>query len=86
MNAVLLGSMSIFFCTLTALAQEAASYPAKTVRIVVPYNAGGQSDTLARVIGQKLSEKWGQPVVIDNRAGAGGNIGTEFVARAAPDG
>jgi tripartite-type tricarboxylate transporter receptor subunit TctC len=66
-----------------ALAQ---SYPSKPVRVVVPYAAGGTVDTVARAFGQKFSEAWGQPMVIDNRAGAGGNIGTEVVAKAAPDG
>ena len=65
---------------------HAQSYPAKSIRIVVPYAAGGGSDILARIIGQKMTDSWGQQVVVDNRAGAGGNIGTEIVARAAPDG
>jgi tripartite-type tricarboxylate transporter receptor subunit TctC len=56
------------------------------VRIVVPYPPGGGTDVVARAIGQKLAEAWKQNVVIDNRGGGGGNIGTEFVARAAPDG
>ena len=64
----------------------AQSYPAKSVRVVVPFSAGGATDIVARVIGQKLGEAWGQQVVIDNRAGAGGNIGGELVAKAAPDG
>ena len=53
----------------------AQSYPAKSVRVIVPFSAGGATDIVARVIGQKLGEAWGQQVVIDNRAGAGGNIG-----------
>jgi len=64
----------------------AQSYPAKSVRVIVPFSAGGATDIVARVIGQKLGEAWGQQVVIDNRAGAGGNIGGELVAKAAPDG
>ena len=55
----------------------AQDFPARTVKIVVPQTPGGASDSLARIIGQKLSEKWGQPVVVENRAGAGGNVGTE---------
>jgi tripartite-type tricarboxylate transporter receptor subunit TctC len=66
-----------------ALAQD---YPARPVRFIVPQATGGASDVLSRIIAQKLSEKWGQQVVVDNRVGAGGNIGTELVARAAPDG
>ncbi len=63
-----------------------ASYPHKPVRIVVPQTPGGASDALARIVGQKLSEKWGQPVVIENRAGAGGNVGMEVVLAAPADG
>lgn len=62
------------------------AYPAKAVRIVVPYAAGGGTDVQARVIGAKLTEIWGQPVIIDNRPGGGTVIGTELVARASPDG
>ncbi len=70
-----------------ATAQTApASFPTKPVRIVVPQTPGGASDALARMVGQKLSEKWGQPVVIENRAGAGGNIGMDVVAKAPGDG
>lgn len=64
----------------------AEDYPARTVRIIVPQTAGGATDTFARSIGQKLSERWKQPVVIENRAGAGGVIGTELVAKAPADG
>ncbi len=66
-----------------ALAQP---FPAKTVRIVVPFPPGGGLDIVARVLGPKLTEGWGQQVVVDNRAGASGIIGTELAARAAPDG
>ena len=64
----------------------AEDYPARAVRIVVPQSAGGATDTFARAIGQKLSERWKQPVVIENRAGAAGVIGTELVAKAPADG
>ena len=69
-----------------ALAAQAQNYPSKPIRIIVPYPAGGTSDILARSIGQKLSESLGQPVVVENKPGANGNVGAEFVARAAPDG
>lgn len=67
-----------------ALAQE--RWPAKPVRMVVPFAPGGSTDVLARLVGQKLSERWGQPVVIENKAGAGGNLGADAVAKSAPDG
>ena len=69
-----------------AAQSDAARYPARPVKIVVPLTAGGPTDILARIIGQSLSEKLGQPVVIDNRPGAGGNIGAESVAKSPPDG
>jgi tripartite-type tricarboxylate transporter receptor subunit TctC len=61
-------------------------YPSKPIRLVVPFPAGGPLDVIARAIGQKLSLAWGQPVIIDNRPGAGGNIGADLVAKSAPDG
>ena len=66
-----------------ALAQR---YPNKPIRIIVPFAAGGSVDALARVIGQQLSETFSQPIVVENRPGAGGNIGSDVVAKAAPDG
>ena len=64
----------------------AQAWPAKTVRIVVPFAPGGATDVVGRIVGQKLGELWGQSVVIENRGGAGGNIGADVVAKAAPDG
>jgi len=66
-----------------ALAQ---AYPSKPIRIIVPFPAGGTSDILSRAVGQKMTEEWKQQVIIDNRPGAGANIGAEQAARAAPDG
>ena len=69
---------------LPATAQE--RWPSKPVRIIVPFAAGGSTDVLARMVGQKLAVVWGQPVVIENRAGAGGNLGADAVAKSAADG
>ena len=64
----------------------AQTYPAKQIRVIVPFAAGGPTDTVSRAIGQKLTEAWNQPVVIDNRPGAGGNLGTEIAAKSPADG
>jgi tripartite-type tricarboxylate transporter receptor subunit TctC len=73
----------IFLCTLEAAAQD---YPSRTIRIVVAYPAGGATDTIARIIGHKMSESVGQPVVIENRPGASGLVGSQAAVSAAPDG
>src|SRR5262245_65908644 len=65
---------------------SAQQYPGKPIRLIVPYAAGGTSDILARQIGPKLTEAWNQPVVIENRTGANGNVGADYVAKSAPDG
>jgi tripartite-type tricarboxylate transporter receptor subunit TctC len=70
----------------TAIAQAADSYPARPVRMIVPLSAGSAADVLARRLASKLSESWGQQVIVDNRTGAGGTIGTGIVARSVPDG
>ena len=62
------------------------TFPSRPVRLVVPFTPGGSTDILARAIGQKVAEAWGQPVVIENKPGAGGNVGVELVAKSAPDG
>ena len=67
----------------TAAAQ---TYPVKPVRVIVPYSAGGPLDDVMRVVGNRLTEMWGQSVLVDNRTGAGGSIGADFVAKSAPDG
>jgi len=71
----------LFLC-----AAHAQTYPSKPIRIIVPYAAGGTSDILARQIGPKLSETWGQPVIVENKPGANGNVGADSVAKSAPDG
>ena len=68
------------------MARAAGSYPNKPIHIIVPFSAGGIVDSVARIVGQKLSEKYGQPVIVENRTGAGGVIGTEYVARSPADG
>jgi tripartite-type tricarboxylate transporter receptor subunit TctC len=78
----LLALASILSCA-SAPAQD---YPVKPIRMIVPVPAGGSSDILARMIGSKIAEAWGQQVVVDNRPGANGNIGAEIVSRASPDG
>lgn len=77
------GSTLLFSSASTAVAQN---YPNKPIRIVVPAPPGGTTDALARIVGQKLTESWGQSVVVDNRAGASGIIAAELTAKAAPDG
>src|SRR5690349_18005749 len=72
-------------CT-AAFAFAAESYPTKSIRLVVPFSAGSQTDATARLMGQKLTQAFGQQVVVDNRTGAGGMLGMQVVANAAPDG
>ena len=78
--------LSYLVAVLWSCAAAAQSYPAKGVRIIVPFSAGGGTDLVARAVGQKLAERWGQPVVVENRVGAGGMIGADAVAKSAPDG
>lgn len=80
-RGVLAVSLAFFSCVVLA-----QNYPVKPVRMIIGFAAGSSTDLLMRIIGPKLSELWGQPVIIDNRPGAGGNIAAEVVAKAAPDG
>src|SRR4051794_25848619 len=81
--ALLVAAASVAF---TAFPSDAADYPARPVRIIVGFAAGGAPDTLARVVGDKLAQDWGQPVVVENRTGAQGDLAMAAVARATADG
>ena len=84
---ILLRTCALALCAIAPLAAaQSVAYPTKPVRIVVPFPAAGTTDFLARAVAHKLSEAWGQQVIVDNRPGAGGNIGSELVAKSAPDG
>src|SRR4249919_1197409 len=76
--------LTIFLVAFSVQAQE--PFPSKPVKIIVQFTPGTSTDIIGRLIGQKLGDAWGQPVVIDNRPGAGGNIGADLVAKSAPDG
>ena len=78
--------MAILVLAFSVTGVSAQTYPSKPIRIIVPYAAGGTSDILARQIGPKLTDAWGQPVVVENKPGANGNVGADFVAKSAPDG
>ena len=87
-GAMATGAIALTACALFASSSHAqtSDYPNRPVRVIVAFTAGGTTDLIARAVGQKLSERLKQSFVIDNRAGGGGNIGTEVAARAAPDG
>jgi len=76
----------LFILALLPASAFGQAYPSKPIRIMVPWAPGGSTDVLARLIGIKMSENWGQPAVVENKPGASGNIGSEIVAKAAPDG
>jgi len=80
--ATLLAAFAVLYPRLA----RSQPYPSKPIHVVVPFTAGGGNDLLARTIGEKVNAAWGQPVIVDNRPGAGGNIGAELVAKAPPDG
>src|SRR5690606_29757285 len=81
--ALALGGCGIFLGLSSAVAQD---YPTKPIKLIVPFAPGGGNDAIARTLGQRLSQSLGQPVIIDNRAGAGGKLGVEIGLRSAPDG
>ena len=78
--------LGLFFNFEIATIGLAQAYPTKAIRIVVPFSPGGTSDILARTLGTKLTEAWGQPVLVENKAGATGNVGADFVSKAPADG
>jgi tripartite-type tricarboxylate transporter receptor subunit TctC len=85
--SVLLAAVGVVVAAAVAAAQDdAASYPNRPIRIIVPFAAGGTTDVLARIVGQALTAKWGQPVIIENRAGAGATLGADMVAKSPSDG
>ena len=86
MNLIRRGLLASPFLLAASRAQAQAAFPSRPVRIVVPYTTGGVSDITARLMAEPLAAAWGQPVTVENRAGADGIVGTEIVARAAPDG
>src|SRR5215211_7447818 len=80
-------SAGVFLCSMVLAASAAAQqYPVKAIRMVVGFAPGGGTDIVSRIIGAKMNESWGQPVLVDNRAGATGTIGADIVAKAPPDG
>src|SRR5688572_4019888 len=83
-------SIAMAGCVLAAAiapsANAAEVYPARPIRVIVAYTPAGTTDILARILGHKMNESWGQQVIVDNRPGANGNIGTELAAKATPDG
>jgi tripartite-type tricarboxylate transporter receptor subunit TctC len=78
--------LSLLLLCLAALPARAADYPTRAIKMVVPFAPGGGTDVLGRIIGQRLSEQWGQPVIVENQPGASGGIGTRAAAKAEPDG
>ena len=85
-RAFVAGAATLMIIGRSGARAQPADYPSRAVRVIVAFTAGGTTDILARAVGQKLTERFKQPFVIDNKPGAGGNLGTELAARAAPDG
>src|SRR5688572_17983058 len=85
-RAILRSALMAAALAVAATASLAQDFPQKPIRFVVGFTPGGPSDILARALGQKLGERWSQPVVIENRPGAGGNVAAEAVAKSTPDG
>jgi tripartite-type tricarboxylate transporter receptor subunit TctC len=81
-----IGALAAFGVAIAIPHAEAQTYPAKAIRMIVPFPPGGATDFLGRIVGQKLSERVGQQVIVENRTGGGGNIGADFVAKSPPDG
>jgi len=86
MSRCLLAALTLVAALAASTAGSAQNYPNRPVRLVVPFPPGGPADALGRALADQLNKMWGQPVIIENRGGAGGNLGAEVVARAAPDG
>src|SRR3954470_19485278 len=78
--------VAVVFACLCASRALAQNYPDRPIRLIAPFPAGGLADVLARAVGDEMSKTLGQPVIVENRAGAGGNTGADAVAKAAPDG
>ena len=85
-RVVALWFVTAMLCATSALAQDAKDYPNKPIRFIVPYPPAGGTDIVARIIVDPLAAVLGQPIVIENRGGAGGNVGTDVAAKSAPDG
>ena len=83
---IAVAALAALLAVMPGTSRAAADYPSRAVKMIVPYPPGGGTDLLARVLGQELSQRWNEPVIVENVGGAGGNVGAEEVARAAPDG
>jgi tripartite-type tricarboxylate transporter receptor subunit TctC len=82
----LVAGLALCLAAVTPSIQAQTNFPEKTVKLIVPFTPGGSNDVIARIVGEKLSQYWGQPVIVENKPGAGGNVGAGFVANSAADG